>query len=162
VDEDDELWSKMLAVNSAGTSKTCRLAVRQFLKQDICPNLGSRGRIVNISSCAAQIAYAGEAAYSASKAAVEHMTRAAAIDHAKDSININGVSPGVVATGMARVNLEDSAVVDVMKKATPWPRLGTSSDIAEAVMYFCLPMSQWVTGQILPVDGGMTLGVPSN
>ncbi|KAJ9132420.1 Short chain dehydrogenase/reductase family oxidoreductase [Pleurostoma richardsiae] len=160
-EEDDELWAKMLAINAGGTSKMCRLALRQFLKQDVDPVWGSRGRIVNISSCAANIAYAGEAAYAASKAAINHMTRAGAIDHAKDAININCIAPGVVETGMARGNLEDQAIVSIMKKATPWPRLGKADDIAGAVLYFCLPSSQWVTGQVIAVDGGMTLGVPA-
>lgn len=151
----------MLAINVGGTSKMSRLALRQFLKQEVDAKWGSRGRIVNISSCAANIAYAGETAYSASKAAINHMTKAGAIDHAKDSININCIAPGVVETGMARVNLEDAGIVKIMKAATPWPRLGNTQDIAGAVLYFCLPSSQWVTGQVLAVDGGMTLGVPA-
>lgn len=150
----------MLAVNAAGTSKACRLALRQFLKQEVDPVWGSRGRVVNISSCAANIAYAGEAAYAASKAAVNHLTRAAAIDHAGDFVNFNCIAPGVVETGMARVNIEDEDIVKIMKAATPWPRLGKTDDIAGAVLYFCLPASQWVTGQVIAVDGGMTLGVP--
>ncbi|KAF2774011.1 NAD(P)-binding protein [Teratosphaeria nubilosa] len=160
VEEDDELWNKMLAINVGGTAKATRLALRQFLKQDVDPAWGSRGRVVNISSCAGNIAFAGECAYSASKAAINHMTRAGAIDHAKDSININCVSPGVVQTGMARGNLENAKIVQVMKAATPMPRLGKTEDIAGAVLYYCLPTSQWVTGQVLAVDGGMTLGVP--
>lgn len=151
----------MLAINVGGTSKTSRLALRQFLKQDVDPDWGTRGRIVNISSCAANIAYAGECAYSASKAAINHMTRAGAIDHAKDAISVNCIAPGVVETGMARGNLEDQGIVKIMKAATPWPRLGKADDIASAVLYFCLPASQWVTGQVLAVDGGMTLGVPA-
>ncbi|KAK6064904.1 hypothetical protein SCUP234_12813 [Seiridium cupressi] len=162
VEEDDDLWAKMLAVNVAGTSKACRLALKQFLKQDVDPAWGSRGRIVNISSCAANIAFAGEAAYSASKAAINHLTRAAAIDHAKDYVNFNCIAPGVVETGMARGNLEDSQIVKLMKDATPWPRLGNVDDIAGGVLYFCLPASQWVTGQVIAIDGGMTLGVPGN
>ncbi|KAJ5797969.1 uncharacterized protein N7503_007265 [Penicillium pulvis] len=160
-DEDDELWSKMLQVNTAGTSKMSRVAIRQFLKQDVDESWGSRGRIVNISSCAANIAYAGEVAYCATKAAINHMTRAGAIDHAPDSININCIAPGVVATGMARGNLENKDILQTMKGATPWPRLGVPEDIAQAVLFFCLPVSQWITGQVLSVDGGMTLGVPA-
>ncbi|KAL4802410.1 hypothetical protein BDV18DRAFT_166822 [Aspergillus unguis] len=158
-DEDDELWAKMLQINAAGTSKMSRLAIRQFLKQDIDQSWGSRGRIVNVSSCAANIAYAGEVAYSATKAAVNHMTRAGAIDHARDAININCIAPGVVATGMARGNLENKDILQTMKRATPWPRLGVPDDIAQAILFFCLPGSQWITGQVLAVDGGMTLGV---
>ncbi|KAG2016851.1 hypothetical protein GB937_006053 [Aspergillus fischeri] len=160
-EEDDELWSKMLAVNSAGTGKMCRLAIRQFLKQGVDPSWGSRGRIVNISSAAGVIAFAGEVAYSITKASVNHLTRTAALDHAKDSINVNCVAPGTVATGMARGNFEDEDILALMKRATPWPRLGNTQDIAAAVLFFCLPSSQWTTGQVLAVDGGMTLGVPA-
>ncbi|EXJ87567.1 hypothetical protein A1O3_04527 [Capronia epimyces CBS 606.96] len=161
VDEDDELWSKMMAINLGGTSKVCRLALRQFLKQDVDPAWGSRGRIVNISSCSGVIAYGGQVAYCATKAAINHLTRAAAIDHAQDSINVNCIAPGVVETGMARGNIENKDIIKVMKAATPWPRLGKADDIAEAVLNFCTPASQWVTGQVLSVDGGMTLGVPA-
>jgi len=115
---------------------------------------------VNISSCAACVAFPGEVAYSATKASINHMTRAGAMDHAKDSININCVAPGVVATGMARQNIENSDVFALMKKSTPWPRIGNANDIAGVVLFLCLPQSQWMTGQVLAVDGGMTLGVP--
>jgi NAD(P)-dependent dehydrogenase (short-subunit alcohol dehydrogenase family) len=158
--EDDELWAKMLAVNSMGTAKATRLALRQFLKQEVDPVWGSRGRVVSVSSCAGHIAFPGEVAYSATKASINHMTRAGAIDHAKDSINLNCVAPGVVATGMARGNFEDKDIFSGMRKATPWPRMGKAEDIASAILFFCLPESQWITGQLLPVDGGMTLGVP--
>lgn len=160
VDEDDELWAKMSAVNTLGTAKSMRLAIRQFLKQEVDPKLGSRGRIVNISSSAAVVAFPGEVAYSATKASVNHMTRAGAMDHAKDSININCIAPGVVHTGMARQNIENKDIFALMNQSTPWPRLGTPQDIADATMFFCLPQSQWITGQVLAVDGGMTLGVP--
>lgn len=160
VDEDDALWDKMANINLLGTAKISRLAIRQFLKQEVDTNWGSRGRIVNISSCAGHIAFPGEVAYSATKAGINHMTRAGAMDHAKDSININCVAPGTVQTGMARKNFENKDILGVMRKATPWPRLGKAEDIAAAVLFFCIPQSQWITGQLLPVDGGMTLGVP--
>jgi NAD(P)-dependent dehydrogenase (short-subunit alcohol dehydrogenase family) len=161
VDEDDDLWAKMVAVNTLGTAKSMRLAIRQFLKQDIDPKWGSRGRIVNISSCAGGVAFPGEVAYSATKASVNHMTRAGAMDHAKDSININCVAPGVVATGMARQNIEDKDIFALMQKSTPWPRIGNAEDIAGVALFLCLPQSQWMTGQVLAVDGGMTLGIPA-
>ncbi|UPK94149.1 hypothetical protein LCI18_005084 [Fusarium solani-melongenae] len=158
-DESEELWAKMAAVNTLGTARMSRCAIRQFLKQELDEKWGSRGRIVNISSCASVTGFPGEVAYSATKASVDHMTRAGALDHAKDSININCVAPGVVATGMARGNLENGSIHQTMVKATPWPRLGTVDDIAAAVLFLCLPQSQWITGQVLPVDGGMTIGV---
>jgi len=160
VDESDELWSKMSSINTLGTAKSNRLAIQQFLKQDVDSQWGSRGRIINISSCAGVVAFPGEVAYSATKAAINHMTRAGAIDHAKDYININAIAPGVVATGMARANFEDTGIIGHMKKATPWPRLGTADDIAGTVLFLCSKSSSWITGQVYAVDGGMTLGVP--
>ncbi|KAL5591181.1 hypothetical protein FOVSG1_010070 [Fusarium oxysporum f. sp. vasinfectum] len=159
VDEDEELWSKMAAVNTLGTARMSRKALAQFLKQDVDEKWGSRGRIVNISSCAAVTGFPGEVAYSATKASIDHMTRAGALDHAKDYINFNCVAPGVVATGMARGNIENDSIRQTMIKATPWPRLGKAEDVAAAVVFLCLPESQWITGQVLPVDGGMTVGV---
>lgn len=149
----------MVAVNTLGTARMSRKAVRQFMKQDYDPKWGSRGRIVNISSCAGVFGFPGEVAYSATKASVNHMTRAGALDHAKDYINFNCVAPGVVATGMARQNFENRNIREVMRRATPWPRLGVAEDVAGVVVFFCLPESQWVTGQVISVDGGMTIGV---
>jgi NAD(P)-dependent dehydrogenase (short-subunit alcohol dehydrogenase family) len=161
VEEDDELWAKMAAVNTLGTAKSNRLAIKQFLKQDVDEAWGCRGKIVNISSCAAVTAFPGEVAYSATKAAVNHMTRAGALDHARHLININCIAPGVVATGMARQNFENEDTIKHMKKATPWPRLGTVDDIANAALFLCSKESSWITGQTFAVDGGMTLGVPA-
>lgn len=149
----------MVAINTLGTAKASRLAIRQFLKQEVDLKWGSRGRIVNISSAAGHIAFPGEVAYSATKASINHMTVAGAMDHAKDSINLNCVAPGVVATGMARRNFEDKDIFALMNRATPWPRTGTPTDVANAVMFFLMPGSAWITGQRLAVDGGMTLGV---
>uniref|UniRef100_A0A8H7TNJ9 Uncharacterized protein n=1 Tax=Bionectria ochroleuca TaxID=29856 RepID=A0A8H7TNJ9_BIOOC len=158
-EESEELWLKMAAVNTLGTARMSREVIRQFLRQTHDEKWGSRGRIVNISSCAAVCGFPGEVAYSATKASVNHMSRAGALDHAKDYININCVAPGVVATGMARGNFENNEIVQTMKKATPWPRLGNVDDIAAITVFLCLPESQWITGQIIPVDGGLTIGV---
>ncbi|KAF0316801.1 NAD(P)-binding protein [Colletotrichum asianum] len=159
IEETDELWAKMTAVNTLGTAKMSRHAIREFLQQNYDSKWGSRGRIVNISSCAGVVGFPGEVAYSATKASVNHMTRAAALDHARDFINVNCVAPGVVATGLARGNLEDTEIHELMRKATPWPRLGTAEDIAEVVVFLCKSESQWMTGQVLAVDGGLTIGV---
>ncbi|KAJ4233054.1 hypothetical protein NW759_001837 [Fusarium solani] len=151
--------AKIAAFNTLGTARISRSAIRQFLQQEVDEKWGSQGRIVNISSCASVTGFPGEVAYSTTKASVDHMTRARALDHAKDSININCVAPGVVATGIARGNLENSTIHQTIVKATPWPRLGTVDDIAAAILFLCLPQSQWITGQILPVDGGMTISI---
>ena len=78
-----------------------RLAIRQFLGQDVDGKWGSRRRIINISSCAGHFGFPGEVAYSSTKASIGHMTHAGAPGYANDYININCIAPGVVATGMA-------------------------------------------------------------
>jgi NAD(P)-dependent dehydrogenase (short-subunit alcohol dehydrogenase family) len=98
--------SKMAAVNVLGTARMSRLAIRQFLKQDVDSKWGSRGRIINISSCAGHFGFPGEVAYSSTKASIDHMTHAGALEYANDYININCIAPGVVATGMTGQNFE--------------------------------------------------------
>lgn len=157
--ETEEMWDAMMGINGKGTATSMRLAIQQFLKQEIDES-GSRGRIVNISSSAGITAIRREATYAASKAAVSMLTRNVALDHAKDSINVNAVCPGVVRTAMSSTNFNDPAIIAEMKKGTPWPRLGEPADIAKVVLFLCSDDAQWVTGQNIAVDGGFTVGIP--
>jgi NAD(P)-dependent dehydrogenase (short-subunit alcohol dehydrogenase family) len=160
VEETDEMWDSMMGINGKGTATSMRQAIKQFLRQSISPISGSRGRIVNISSSAGLVAIRREATYASSKAAVCMLTRNVALDHAKDSINVNSVCPGVVRTAMASTNFRDEKIIGEMKKGTPWPRLGEPSDIAKVVVFLCSDDAQWVTGQNIAVDGGFTVGIP--
>jgi NAD(P)-dependent dehydrogenase (short-subunit alcohol dehydrogenase family) len=150
----------MFNVNAKGTATSMRLAIRQFLNQEIDPISHARGRIVNISSSAGIVAIGGETTYAASKAAVVMLTRNAALDHAKDYINVNCVCPGVVRTGMSRANWDKPETVQAMMKGTPWPRLGEPRDIAKAVSFLLSDDAEWMTGQTVAVDGGFTVGIP--
>ncbi|KEF55582.1 uncharacterized protein A1O9_08332 [Exophiala aquamarina CBS 119918] len=161
VEETEEQWDAMFAINAKGTATAMREAIKQFLKQPIDEVSGSRGRIVNISSAAGgQTAIRREATYAASKAAVAMLVQNVGLDHAKDYINVNGVTPGVVRSGMASINFQTPAIIAEMKKGTPWPRLGEPLDIAKAVVFLCSDDAQWITGQNLAVDGGLTIGIP--
>jgi NAD(P)-dependent dehydrogenase (short-subunit alcohol dehydrogenase family) len=97
--------------------------------------------------------------YAAAKAAVVMLTRNAALDHAKDSININCVCPGVVKTGMSRANWDLPETVQAMK-GTPWPRLGEPRNIAKAVSFLLSDDAEWITGQSVAADGGFTVDIP--
>lgn len=160
VEETDEQWDAMMGINGKGVATSMRQSIKQFLKQPIDAVSGVRGRIVNISSSAGITAIRREATYAASKAAVSMLTKNVALDHAKDSININAVCPGVVRTGAAGINFRDPAIITEMRKGTPWPRLGEPSDIAKVVIFLCSDDAQWVTGQNIAVDGGFTVGIP--
>jgi NAD(P)-dependent dehydrogenase (short-subunit alcohol dehydrogenase family) len=155
----EELWEKMISVNLLGTARVCRLAIQQFQRQVVDEVWGSRGRIVNISSGAGHFVMPMQSAYGSTKAAVEQLTRVAASDHARDQINVNCVAPGLVETGLARITLEDQVVYESLKKNTPWPRLGKVSDIANAVLFLLSPGTSWITGEVLNVDGGTSLGI---
>jgi NAD(P)-dependent dehydrogenase (short-subunit alcohol dehydrogenase family) len=161
VEETEEQWDAMFAINAKGTATAMREAIKQYLSQPVDAISGSRGRIVNISSAAGgRTAIRREATYAASKAAVAMLTQNVGLDHAKDFINVNGVCPGVVRSGAAGINFRTPEIITEMQKGTPWPRLGEPSDIAKAVVFFCSDDAQWITGQNLGVDGGFTIGIP--
>lgn len=159
MEETDEMWEAMLNVNIRGPATAMREAIKQFLKQPVTES-GSRGRIVNVSSSAGITAIGGEAAYGSSKAALSMLTRDAALDHAKDYVNVNAVCPGVVRTALSSTNFDDPSIIAAMRKGTPWPRLGEPHDVAKVVLFLCSDDAQWMTGQNLAVDGGFTLGIP--
>lgn len=117
------------------------------------------GSIINISSMAAQYGLPKVIAYSASKTAVDGMTRAMAVDLAQFGIRVNAVAPGFIETNMSRKALDnDPERKNRVLSRTPMGKLGQPSDIADAVYYFATSESAFVTGTILPVDGGNSIG----
>lgn len=127
------------------------------------------GSVVNITSIAGVQAGATEIMYRAAKAGVVHFTKSVAIDLAEHSIRVNCIAPGAIRTEIlsaATAHLADHQAVtqrlrEVMKSIRPLEREGTAADIAEAALYFASDRSRYVTGTILPVDGGMTAGNPA-
>lgn len=153
IDESEETFDTTIAVNLRGTWHGCRAAARAMSAQQPLDG-GGRGRIVNISSVAAQMGEAASLAYSASKAAVDTLTRNVAMDCAKHLINVNGVAPGYFPTAMNRETWDDTDTLTAYRALHPLP-LGTPKDIAAAVAYLASDDASFITGQILPVDGGL-------
>ncbi|MCR5805639.1 MAG: 3-oxoacyl-ACP reductase FabG [Oscillospiraceae bacterium] len=110
------------------------------------------GRIINISSMWGEVGASCEVAYSASKAALIGFTKALAKEVAPSGITVNCIAPGVIDTDMNRCY--DEQTMAGLAEETPVGRLGTPSDIAAAVRFFASPSSEFITGQILRVDGG--------
>jgi NAD(P)-dependent dehydrogenase (short-subunit alcohol dehydrogenase family) len=154
LEEPEEKYDFAMAVNTKGVWLCCKYAIAQMLKQEPLET-GSRGKIVNIASCAALIGRGRHHAYSASRAAVVNLTRNLAVMYGPQRINVNSVCPGLIPTAMTRPTSPELEQwhSDALQDA-PWPRLGTSKDVAHCVLFLTSPEAEWVTGIALPVDGG--------
>lgn len=117
------------------------------------------GSIINISSMAAQYGIPKVIAYSASKTAIEGMTRAMAVDLAQYGIRVNCVAPGFIKTNMSGKALDnDPERKNKVLSRTPMGRLGEPSDVADAIFYYATAESKFTTGTVLPIDGGNSIG----
>lgn len=143
-----EDFDAVLSTNLKGSFNTIRHISRQLLKQ-------RAGKIINISSVSGILGNAGQANYSASKAGVIGLTKSVARELASRGINVNAVAPGFVTTEMTDA-MPDSAK-EALLGQIPLNRAGTTKDIAQAVLFLASPASDYITGQILSVDGGMAI-----
>lgn len=147
---DDEIWTRVLDVNLTGVFRMTRAAVSEMLKQ-------GRGSIVNISSIASLVGIPFLPAYAASKGALDALTRAIAIDYAKDGIRCNVVNPGLIATPMAAPLMANPEQLDPILDHYPIRRPGKPEEVANMVLYLASDEAAWVTGGTFTIDGGMTV-----
>jgi 3-oxoacyl-[acyl-carrier protein] reductase len=144
----DADWDEVMATNAGGPFRMCRAVLRGMAKQ-------RQGAIVNIASVSAIRGNAGQANYAASKAAVVALTRSLAREMARRNIRVNCIAPGFIRTDMtdALTEAQRASVVG----AVPLGRMGEASEIAPAVRFFCGPGSAYLTGQVLAIDGGLSV-----
>ena len=152
VEEAEETWDKQLDINLKGLWFGCKAAIRQMRQQE--PQGRARGRIVNIGSVAGAVGQADLGSYSAAKGAVHNLTLALAVECAPLAINVNAIAPGYFPTAMNRELLETSDGLARVKEIHPWPELGTTADIGAAAAFLASDDAGWITGVVLPVDGG--------
>jgi len=152
IDVTDEDFDSIIHTNIKSVFAISREVVK------VMKNHGG-GNIVNISSMASQYGIPKVIAYTASKGAIEAMTRAMAVELAQYGVRVNCVAPGFIKTKMSAKALDsDPERKNKVLSRTPMGILGEPSDIADAVFYFASSEAKFVTGTILPVDGGNSIG----
>lgn len=145
--EDD--FTAVLDANLTGGFRVAKRAVKTMMRQRF-------GRIVFISSVVGLVGQAGQANYAASKAGLLGMARSLAREFASRNITVNVVAPGPIATDMtdALTDAQKAAITD----AVPVGRFGTAEEVADAVAFLASERAAYITGVVVPVDGGMTMG----
>jgi len=144
-------FDAVMAVNLRGPFVLSRAAVRQMLAQPL--RVEVRGRIVNITSQHGLVGAPGHFSYAVSKGGLLQMTRQIAVEHGKDGILCNSVSPGKIVTGTPGDLSADEAGLAYVQSRTPFSRLGRTEDVAAAVAYLAAEAS-YTSGANLMVDGG--------
>jgi len=141
----DEVWERILAVDLDAPARLCKHAIPAMID-------AGHGSIVNISSRAGQRGSPGYAVYAAAKGGLDALTRSVAADHAKDNVRCNTVSPGYILNERRDAELDDAKRQRL--QAMHLTRLGRPLDVAYAALYLASRESEFVTGILLPVDGG--------
>ena len=145
-EHDLDVFEQVLSVNLTGTMRVCT-ATRERLK-------ASRGCIVNTASMLSFFGGGLVPAYAASKGGVAQLTKSLAISYAADGIRVNAIAPGWIATPLTQALQDDPVRAGPILARTPMGRWGTPDDVARAAMFLCTPAAAFMTGVILPVDGG--------
>jgi NAD(P)-dependent dehydrogenase (short-subunit alcohol dehydrogenase family) len=145
-EHDLEVFERVLNVNLTGTMRVCT-AVRERLK-------ARRGCIVNTASMLSFFGGGLVPGYAASKGGVAQLTKSLAIAYAVDGIRVNAIAPGWIATPLTQALQDDPARAGPILARTPLGRWGTPDDVARAAVFLCTPAAAFMTGVILPVDGG--------
>jgi NAD(P)-dependent dehydrogenase (short-subunit alcohol dehydrogenase family) len=144
------IWARTLAVNVTGSFNTCRAFHAQLLQ--------TGGVVINIASIRSFVAAGNAAAYAASKGAVMQLTKALAVEWGAEGIRVNAIAPGFVETGLVPDAEKTQAREQAVLSRTPQKRIGEPGDVAGAAVFLASDAARFITGAILPVDGGYLAG----
>jgi NAD(P)-dependent dehydrogenase (short-subunit alcohol dehydrogenase family) len=147
---DDTAWMNVLDINLTGLFRMSRAAIPEIIKT-------GGGAIVNISTIASVVGLPALPAYAASKGGVDALTRAMAVDYAKDNIRCNVVNPGLIDTPMASPLINHPEQLNPILAQYAIRRPGRPEEVAKMVLYLASDDATWVTGSTFMIDGGMTI-----
>ncbi len=140
-------WDFVMDADLKGVYRCTKAVLSKMLEKE-------KGKIINIASIAGLIGFAGSSAYCAAKGAVVNLTRDLALEYAVKKINVNCICPGVIKTKMTEPFLNDPKMKARLVAAIPYPRIGEPEDIAYLAVYLASDESDFMTGAIIPIDGG--------
>jgi NAD(P)-dependent dehydrogenase (short-subunit alcohol dehydrogenase family) len=144
-------WDRVMETNVRGVFLTCQAVARSMVAR------GQGGKIITLSSGAAISGRPGAAHYCASKAAVSMFTRVLALELAPHHINVNAIAPGLIQVE-GEVSPISAEYVRAMIGLVPWGRIGQPADIANAALFLASPLADYLTGEVMAVDGGVSAG----
>ncbi|MBM3944881.1 MAG: SDR family oxidoreductase [SAR202 cluster bacterium] len=145
----DDVLERILRTNVSGALYCCRAVGPQMVKR-------RSGKVINVGSSSSIIAIPYETAYGTSKAAVQMLTKILALEWAQFNVNVNGINPGWFVTDMTRSGFDDPKTTDERIAQVPLKRLTGTRDLGLLALYLASPASDWMTGQMISLDGGET------
>ena len=148
IENPPEMWEDLIAINLLGAVRLTRAVLPPMIA-------AQAGKIVNISSDAGRVGSMGETVYAAAKGGLIAFTKSLAREMARHRLNVNCVCPGPTDTPLFQRQPE--RMREALTRAIPFRRIAQPEDVAEAVMFFLGPRSDYVTGQVLSVSGGLTM-----
>ena len=140
-------WNKVISVNQTGIFLLNKYVINEMLKN-------GKGAVVNTSSMYGLVGSTTSFAYSASKGAINQMTRSLALTYARDNIRVNAIAPGYVDTPI--LSMVPDNIKEAMGNELPIGRLGKDTEIANLICYLLSDDASFITGSIIPIDGGFT------
>ena len=145
----NEEWNEVLNLNLTSTFLLCKFCLKKMIKNKY-------GKIINITSVVGHTGNVGQANYAASKSGIIGFSKSLALEYAKKNININCVSPGFIQTQMT--DKIDPKYKELIVSKIPSNRLGSTDDVANAVIFLSSDLANYITGETIHVNGGMYLG----